>query len=253
MALSQSLLDRLEAIGIALASTDHALALIGLGSVGIDRDRLDAYSDLDFFVIARNGWKSWFLNNLTWLSTIAPIAYHFRNTEDGYKLLYQDGIFCEFAVFEHTELTTIPFSPGRVVWHAPDFDASVASPQHRSPAHPPSVAWSVGEALTNLYIGLGRYYRGEKLSAFRFIQHYAVDRILELTEQIEAAQPGKHDQFAHERRYEQRFPNTSRVVANFMQGYDRSRESARAMLDFLEAHFEVNPAIAHAIRALCSG
>jgi hypothetical protein len=35
-----------------------------------------------------------------------------------------------------------------------------------------------------------------------------------------------------------------------MQGYDRSPESAAAILAFLEQHWEVNPAIARAIRAL---
>jgi hypothetical protein len=36
-----------------------------------------------------------------------------------------------------------------------------------------------------------------------------------------------------------------------MQGYERSPQSAQAILDFLENHFPVNPAIAQAIRALC--
>lgn len=90
--------------------------------------------------------------------------------------------------------------------------------------------------MTNLYVGLGRYHRGEKLSALRLIQHYAVDRILELTKHVEAAQADNRDVFARERRYEQRFPATSRVIANFMQGYDHSRESAGTMLAFLEAH-----------------
>ena len=40
----------------------------------------------------------------------------------------------------------------------------------------------LGEALTNLYVGMAREKRGEKLSAMRFIQGYAVDRLLELAE-----------------------------------------------------------------------
>jgi hypothetical protein len=76
-----------------------------------------------------------------------------------------------------------------------------------TPVQQPSpTEWLVGEALTNLYVGLGRYRRGEKLSAARFIQNYAVDRILDLAARIEAEQPAFKDQFASERRFEQRFP-----------------------------------------------
>jgi lincosamide nucleotidyltransferase B/F len=48
---TQSLLTRLDEIGQSLAHSGHALALIGLGSDGQELDRLDASSDLDFFVI----------------------------------------------------------------------------------------------------------------------------------------------------------------------------------------------------------
>jgi hypothetical protein len=36
-----------------------------------------------------------------------------------------------------------------------------------------------------------------------------------------------------------------------MQGYERNRESTLAILAFLEQQFEVNDAIAEAIRGLC--
>ena len=62
----------------------------------------------------------------------------------------------------------------------------------------------LGEALSNLYVGLGRLRRGEKLSALRFIQGYAVDRVLELARRVESEQPGFPDPFNAERRFEQR-------------------------------------------------
>ena len=108
-------------------------SLIGLGSVGIELHRLDQYSDLDFFVIVRAGSKSRYLNDLGWLTEIAPVAYSFANTADGYKLLYQDGVFCEFAVFEEDELKEAVFSPGRVVWKAEGVSEKIGVPQ-RAPA-----------------------------------------------------------------------------------------------------------------------
>lgn len=51
MPASQALLNRLDAIGHSLEKSGHALALIGLGSAGVETERLDSYSDLDFFAI----------------------------------------------------------------------------------------------------------------------------------------------------------------------------------------------------------
>jgi hypothetical protein len=52
--IPERLLHRLDDLGAALARRGDAIALIGLGSVGIDLDRLDDHSDLDFFVIVED-------------------------------------------------------------------------------------------------------------------------------------------------------------------------------------------------------
>jgi hypothetical protein len=250
----QHLLNRLDEIGRSLAASGHALALIGLGSVGVELDRLDAYSDLDFFAIVEPGYKRAYLADLDWLVGVAPVAYAFLNTEDGYKLLYADGVFCEFAVFEPDELRRIPFAAGRVVWKAVDVpdDLLAPAPAAAGERSPRPLAWLVGEALTNLYVGLGRERRGEQLSAMRFIQGYALDRLLELAGRIEEPQPGLADPFSPERRFEQRYPHTAQLLPAWAQGYHRNRESALAILAYLEEHFEVNAAMAEEIRKLCA-
>ena len=247
------LLSRLNEIGSSLSKTDKALALIGLGSVGVELDRLDEYSDLDFFVIVETGYKNDFINDLSWLSSIQPIAYAFRNTQDGYKLLFQDGVFCEFAVFEEPELKQIPFAPGRIVWKKAGVSDAIHIPrQSNRPKEEHSAERSVGEALTNLYVGLHRYHRGEKLSAMRFIQVYAVDRILELSEKIGSETPPFRDVSSPERRAEQRHPTLAHSLPEFIQGYERSVESAKAILSFLESHFEVDGIMKRAILDLCN-
>src|SRR5215213_3406168 len=249
---TKDLLNRLDEIGRSLERSGHALALLGLGSVGVELDRLDAYSDLDFFVIVEPGQKRAYLNSLQWLSDVQQIAFSFLNTEDGYKLLFEDGIFCEFAVFEPDELKNIPFAPGRIAWKRTDLPDSVCQPTlNQAPRSKRSQDFLLGEALTNIYVGLNRDQRGEKLSATRFIQGYAVDRLLELVEYIEDARPTHRDPSVNERRVEQRFPALTPQVSSWMQGYEKNRESALAILTFLEAHFEVNGALANAIRELC--
>ena len=246
------LLSRLDEIGASLARSGKAKALIGLGSVGLETERLDRYSDLDFFAIAEDGHKREFLEDLSWLGDIRPLAYAFRNTPDGYKVLFEDGVFCEFAVFEEPELRYIPFAPGRMVWKKEGTPDELRFPQRAQPVpEERSVEWSLGEALTNLYTGLGRYRRGEKLAAMRLIQVFAVDRLLELAERIEPPAASLRDPFALERRYEQRNPWIAPALPSFAQGYDRGVESARAILAFLEERFEVNPAIRRGILELC--
>jgi len=246
------LLSRLDEIGASLARSGKALALIGLGSVGLELDRLDRYSDLDFFAIVENGQKREFLDDLSWLGNIHPIAYSFRNTPDGHKVLFADGIFCEFAAFEAPELEHIPFAPGRLVWKKDGVADDLRFPQRPQPSpEERSAEWSLGEALTNLYTGLSRYHRGEKLAAMRLIQSHAVDRLLELAERIDPANPSLRDPFALERRYERRHPRIAQILPSFAQGYERSLESARAILAFLEEHFDVNPALRQAILELC--
>jgi len=249
----QLLLQRLDGIGQSLAQSNHALALIGLGSVGEELHRLDEYSDLDFFVIVEPGYKQQYIKNLGWLSKLCPIEYHFLNTTDGYKLLYTDGVFCEFAIFEPEELKEIPYTSGRIIWKRTDAPGAlnksakeIVRPTQRTKE------FLVGEAITNLYVGMGRDHRGEKLTAMRFIQSYAVDRIVELAEYLELEQNVTRDPFANERRFEQRFPGIAREIPAWLQGYEKNRESALAILSFLERNFEVNQTIAKAIRELCA-
>jgi len=247
------LLKRLNEIGQSLGQSGHALALLGLGSAGEELDRMDEYSDLDFFVIVEPSYKRQYLENLDWLSHIAPIAYHFLNTHDGYKLLFADGIFCEFAVFEPDELRNVPFASERTIWKRPDVPDTLPRPTKTvtQPAQR-TQEFLVGEAITNLYVGLGRDKRGERLSATRFIQGYAVDRLLELIDYIEPEVNVSRDPFVMERRFEKRHPTVAREMSAWLQGYDRNRESALAILSFLEKYFEVNAALAKTIRALCA-
>ena len=252
MLKGQRLLQRLDEIAASLQGCPQALALIALGSVGRELERVDEYSDLDFFVLVEAGSKAAFLDDLGWLACLQPVAYAFQNTVDGFKLLFADRIFCEFAVFEPQELASIPFAPGRVVWKRAGVDEAIGEPKKQRSTTAPDPEWLLGEALTNLYVGICRYQRGEKLSAERFIQGYAVDRLVQLTGLLAQPASGLADPFTNERRYEQRYPQFAGRLAEFLQGYERSPQSALAILTFLQEHFPVNQAMAQAIGELCA-
>lgn len=245
------LLQRLEDIGRALAQTDNALALLALGSVGAELERLDEHSDLDFFVIVRAGAKERFLRDHDWLEAAAPLVFRYRGSRDGLHVLFADGIYCEMAVFTVAELGLSRYTPGRLIWKRPWVDASLASPATAPPAPArPDVERLLGEIQCNLLVGLLRFRRGERLAAAREIQGFALDRLLELAVHLEPERPVLADPFALARRFERRFPEMAAHLASFQQGYDRTPESAAAMLDFLAARFPLNEAMVRAIRDL---
>ena len=248
--MNQALLDRLDAIGRALRDSGHALALIGLGSVGLETARLDRWSDLDFFVIVEAGHKGRYIDQLDWLAAAHPLAWHFRNTVDGHKALMSDGVFCEFAVFEPRELAAIPFAPGRVVWRRDDVEDSIAMPRKALPsATLPDETWIVGEALSCLLVGLQRWHRGDRLSAARLVQGQALDRLIELDALRCAAAPG--DAFNRERRLEARQPALAAELPSLMPGYQATPAAALAMLSALRRRgAQLDAAMEAAIRQL---
>src|SRR5450631_1488132 len=74
--MNASLLARLDAVGNSLAESGHAVALIGLGSAGLETERLDAWSDLDFFAIVEQGHKASYIERLDWLASAWPLVWH---------------------------------------------------------------------------------------------------------------------------------------------------------------------------------
>jgi lincosamide nucleotidyltransferase B/F len=245
-ARQQQLLQRLDDIGASLASTGKALALIGLGSVGVELDRLDDYSDLDFFVVVKDGHKAAFIANLDWLSRARSISFAFKNTLDGYKVLFDDDVYAEFAVFELRELESAVYTEGRIVWKDDTFNEQWRIPTKQLAAwKPESREWLIGEMGTCLYVGLCRLQRGEQLSAWRFVQGHAFTLLLELIE-MDSTDPTL-DIFSKERRFEQRHPDWPTHLDRFLQGYNRVAESAQEMLTYLDENYAMQPEIKRAI------
>jgi hypothetical protein len=256
----------LDALAAGLAARPDARALLGLGSVGRELARVDRYSDLDFFVVVAPGAKEGYLADTGWLAAPAPPRFVFRNTRDGFKVLWDAPagepagaaaeVFGECAVFEPHELADIPFAPGRVVWSREGFDAAAcATPQARHLPAPSDPAWLLGEALTNLYVGLLRHHRGERLASLRLVQTYAVGHVLALAEGLPGAVDAEvpRDPFAVERRAERRLPALAPLLERFCPGYGRDVEAAAALLAWLEAHTPVPPAMAAAVRRRLAG
>lgn len=239
--------EMLLLLGESLKTDPNVCCLLGLGSMS-ETDRMDEYSDVDFFLIVEKGYKQAYINQLFWIPV--KIEFAFKNTKDGYKLLLSDDVFAEFAVFEADELESIAFTEGRVIYQKIGFDLHYIKPKRVPKPSQSTVEYRVNEALTNLYIGLKRDHRGEKSSAFTFIQVYAVGLIATLLPEVFAVQDTAIDPFVFERRIEFRVPQCETILASMKQGYEANKASAKAALDFLKRYFEVNESMSKAIESL---
>lgn len=244
--------ERLDAIARVLSRRGDAIALVAVGSVGEDvADRLDEHSDLDFFAVVEDEAKPSYLASIDWLEQAHEVAFDFVNTADGRKVLFTDGVYAEYAVFTLVELRAASYHRPRVVWTRPDAPADLGIPRRPVPAldtGADAAPFQLYEALTNLYIGLHRDARGERLSAMRLIQVHALDRMLDFLE-ITAALPGRRqDPFAPERGLERRLsvareaasagpsPLAPALLTQLAPGYERNREAAAAALRWWQEH-----------------
>jgi len=85
----------------------------------------------------------------------------------------------------------------------------------------------------------------------RFIQVYALDRIIDLINLQSNPTEVNQDPFMTDRRLEARYPDFSEQLASFAQGYGRNAESALSQLEFLSKHFVINSEMSAAIMNLC--
>lgn len=196
--------------------------------------------DLHFVLLVDSGFQSRFIDCLSWLTEIQHIAFKYRHVENGYRFLFSDGIYCEFTVEElkfgesadsvnlttrQTEVATL--RPGGQL-SATDVDEGQDE------------EWLLGEMLTNLLIGLRRFNRGDRLSAFYCIQHHALSSLLELLVQWEVSQTKQKRLAKGDICFEQSYPHARNQVASFAMGYDKSPQSASAMLEYAEQHHNLN-------------
>ncbi len=168
--------------------------------------------------------------------------------------MFEDSIYGEFAIFEERELESASYSGGRIVWKHPSYDSeSILKSKSDFPGtKSPSLDHVVNEALTNLYVGLGRYARGEKLSASRFVESYAINGLLSVLYLLEPEVDFYPDKFGNERRVEKRFPQFSSRIGNMLQGYDKVPDSAIHILNYLEEIYPVNAKLSSEIRRLAN-
>jgi hypothetical protein len=246
-------LARLDALAATLAADPAVVAVFGLGSAGVETSRFDEHSDIDFFVIVEDAAaKHRYIESVDWLAGFGgTLVYDFRNDANGRKALFEDGLFLEYAIFTAEELPSIPFAGPRIVWSRPGFALTEPPRPRRAPDFTSDEGGChLGEALTNLFVGLHRELRGERLTAMRFIQVSAVDHVLALADLGEGSARTLPDPFDPTRRVEASAFGRRPPLAELIPGYEHNAAAAAATLAWLERWHAPEPAITAAIRGL---
>jgi len=167
-----------------LEADPRVVGLIACGSMAQLDTRPDDWSDHDFLVVVQPGLQESFREHLGWLPDVDRVAYRFRETAHGLKLLYESGHMLEFAVFDPDELRVGRFNRFRVLLDRADLqrrmEEIVATTREARRAEAPSDAFAIGQVLTGVLVAYGRWVRGERLSARSFLINMVMPNLVQL-------------------------------------------------------------------------
>lgn len=195
-----------EALRRSLEADPRVLGLVAVGSMAERETRPDAWSDHDFLVVVSPGAQEALRSDLSWLPDRERVAYWFRETAHGVKLVYEHGHMIEFAVFDPDELYLGRFNRYRVLLDRADLarrmEEIVGATREALGAEAPGDAYLIGQLLTNVLVAYGRWIRGERLSARAFLGQAVTHLVRLLVRHVPASSPELLDNLDPLRRFE---------------------------------------------------
>jgi hypothetical protein len=221
--------DFTERLRLRLEREPDVLGLVALGSMSGEGAPADAWSDHDFFVVVAPGTQERFRTDLAWLPDAGSVALAFRETAHGLKVLFESGHLAEFAVFDPEELHLARVNRYRVLLDRADVARRMAQVRAATAAIAPADdRHQLGQFLTNLLVGVGRWRRGERLSGDLLVRSGALGHLLRLlAARVPADDPAAVDGLDPFRRVERAWP---RIAAGIHAALEGDTPSAAAGL-----------------------
>jgi len=208
-----------ERLNCILQQHDQVIGLVAVGSMAERNYLPDEWSDHDFYIITHPGQQNYYRSNYDWLPDPGEIAWVFPETEHGVKVIYRDGHLVEYAVFDLQELNVAKANRFRVLIDKGGVQQAMAAVASAT------IEWSTkstdqylaGQFLTNLLVGIGRYRRGERMSAHKFIKGSAPGYLVTLfSRHVCSADPNLVDNIDSTRRFERTHPELGRELERLM-------------------------------------
>jgi len=184
------------------------VGLVALGSMSGEGAAPDAWSDHDFFVVTRPGAQERFRADLSWLPEPAEVAHWFRETAHGLQILLRSGHLLELAVFDLDELRLARVNRLRVLIDRGGVAERMAEVRRATEAGSrPEPAWLAGQLLGRLWVGAGRWRRGERLAGEQVVRCQALGHLLRLVAALVPPDgPAAPDDLDPFRRFERGWP-----------------------------------------------
>ncbi len=219
--LKERSLNRMDEIVGYFSGFHGVLAVAAYGSNAF-RERFDDHSDLDFLVLVEPAVKDEILGRASRLETLCPVVALQIQHGDAVKLLFSDGVFCDFGVVTPDQLGTFFHGAGRYLWRKDGWNGTELGANE-----PPGTAVDdlLLSTLFHLYIGLLRLAWGEDAAAFYEIQVTAAGNLLAILEGEKA------DAFSPLRRAEGLL--FKEILRGIMPGYDHTFEATEAILTYI--------------------
>lgn len=226
-----------------LQQNERVLGLIAAGSMAQKSHQPDHWSDHDFLVIVQSGEQESFRQNLQWMPEPEKIIFAHRDTEHGLKVFYEYGHLTEFAIFDSVELHVMKVNDYRILI---DRDSTITSAvrgiKRKTTLHsaPPADHFLFGQLIAHVFVGAGRYARGEKFSAHAFIKGYALNDILSLfAKHLDAPNKTRLDNLDPLRRFEVVYPDLAAEIHQILM--QDTLTTGRQFLQLSERHFHTMP------------
>lgn len=200
-----------------LEQDERSIALVALGSMA-EQERLDRWSDHDFWIITSPGSQDGFLTDLSWLPNNQKIALSLRQAERYQTVVYNDGHIAEFAVFAVEELPNAKTNAWRVLFDKEGI-APVIEKVHKATMehHPINAGFELGNFVLHLWVGLTRYRRGETLSSHKYVTQFALEALLfMLVNHVPPREGVVMDNLDERRRFETAYPQIGRKISGIL-------------------------------------
>lgn len=188
-----------------LAQDERVVGLVALGSMA-ELDYLpDEWSDHDFFVVTKPDVQEAFLADLSWLPDHERIVFVAPEGSHGFRAIFDDGHLVEPVVLDESELAKTRLNRYRILLDRGQIAEQVSA--IAALADQESDAVDSGMFLVNLIVGVGRYRRGERLSAQQFVKSYALEHLVRLlVRHVPAERRDLLDNLAPTRRFDFVYP-----------------------------------------------
>jgi predicted nucleotidyltransferase len=217
-----------------LETDERVVGLVALGSMARRDYAPDAFSDHDFFVITRPGEQEHFRKESRWVPEAGRLVLWMRETAHGVKALFESGHLLEFAAFSPDELHLARVNRYRVLLDRGGVEETLAAvARHTAQQGAPDDGWLLGQFVTQLLIGAGRYARGERLSGHSRVKEDALRHLVRLlTRHVHSEQAALLDDLDAVRRFERVFPTLGQELNAALA--QETPQAALRMLDMAE-------------------